>query len=470
MSSFENVSNAAVHAGAGGSRIRPGSLVRRAAMLVILLAVQFVASLSVQAQGTYYVRAGASGAKSGTDWVNAYPALPASLVRGATYYMAGGSYGSRAFGDPVSGSSLITIKKATVSAHGTNSGWQDSYGTTQATFGNLSFKTSYYVFDGVTGGGPGNWETGFGFKVQGTYHTIDFPAKVSNITIRHTDIQGGGRSASSDTDLLYLVYPYSNITVSYCFLHDVSRTMILTWPAKGNGFVVEYSKFARNGTAEHREAWSAGPDSNIVVRNNLFEDIFGTGFIAIVNNNGDATNWAIYGNVFYHTGKYTDGMINTGAIITRWDGSSGPISVRPVNWQIHNNAFINIIGYTSAIVLPNASQSAVYNNIWYANKGSTGVSTRTGVSADYNWFYANKSNGNYAAHDVVGSGNPFVNWQNGDFRLANGISGVTLAAQYNQDPLGITRGADGQWDRGAYEYGSSASSLSPPKNLHVVQQ
>ena len=417
-----------------------------------------------------YVRPGAAGRNDGSDWTNAYTNLPATLRRADTYYLAGGSYGNRVFADATSGSTPITIKKATVADHGTETGWQSTYGTTQALFGNISFKTSYYTFDGVSGGGPGNWETGFGFKVQGTNHTIDFPAVVSDITIRHTDIQGGGRAETSDTDLLYLVNKFSRITVSYCFLHDTSRTMILTWPANGDGFVIEYSKFARNGNAEHREAWSAGTDSNVVVRYNLFEDIMGTGFIAIVNNNGDATNWDIYGNVFYWTGRYTDGIINTGVIMNRYDGSSGPISVRAVNWHIYNNIIANIRGGSfTASIAPEGPLSTyvVQNNLWYNNVASSGSG---GSTVDYNWYYGNGSNGASGAHDVVGSGNPFVDaqpWLTGNWALKAPIAGIPLSSPYNLDWNGKVRGSDGTWDRGTVEFAGQAVPLAAPTNLMV---
>ena len=35
--------------------------------------------------------------------------------------------------------------------------------------------------------------------------------------------------------------------------------------------------------------------------------------------------------------------------------------------------------------------------------------------------------------------------------------GVTLASPFNKDPDGQTRGADGKWDRGAYEFGVPGS-------------
>ncbi len=438
----------------------------------------FVLSLAVAAlipglanAANQYVRPGATGNNDGTDWANAYNKLPSTLKRGDTYYLAGGSYGSHTFNDAVSSTTAITVKKATVADHGVATGWQDTYGTTQAVFGGLSFNTSNYVFDGNVGGGPGSWETGFGFKVQATYHTIDFPAVLSNISIRHTDIQGGGRAETSDTDLLYLVNKYTNITVSYCFLHDVSRTMILSWPSGGSGLTVEYSKFARNGVAEHREAWSAGAESNVIFRNNLLEDIMGTGFIAIVNANGDAANWDIYGNIFYWTGKYTDGIINTGVIMNRYDGAGGVINVRAVNWHIYNNIIANIRGGSfTAQIAPEGPLGTyvVENNIWYNNVADAGTSG--GSLVDYNWYFANGSNGKSGANDTVGTASPFVDatpWISGNWALKAPLPGVALVAPYNIDLGGVTRGADGVWDRGAIEYSSTAVTLTAPTNLIV---
>ena len=102
----------------------------------------------------HYVRAGATGNASGSDWSNAYTALPATLQRGTTYYVASGSYPAHTFNDPESGTSLITIKKASAQDHGTDVGWQAGYGTGQAVFAyNLLFNSGYYVLDGSYGTG-----------------------------------------------------------------------------------------------------------------------------------------------------------------------------------------------------------------------------------------------------------------------------------------------------------------------------
>ena len=298
-----------------------------------------------------------------------------------------------------------------------------------------------------------------------------FPAVLSDITLRHVDIEGGGRMATSDTDLLYLVNKFTNITVSYCFLHDTSRTMILTWPASGNGMLIEYSKFARNGNAEHREAWSAGADSNVIVRHNLFEDILGTGVIAIVNSKGVASNWDVYGNVFYHTGKYTDGIINTGILFNRYDAGGSPIAVQAKDWRVFNNVVANIRSgsFTAAFTSQNSVNYVVENNIWFNNQpadvGANGVTT-----ADYNWFYGNGGSGARGPHDINGTGSPFVDaqpWISGNWALKAPIGGLALAAPYNIDMNGTVRGADGVFDRGALEFSSQAAAVQAPTSLQV---
>ena len=70
----------------------------------------------------------------GDDWANAYTSLPADLTRGHTYYIATGTYGSYIFDDPKVSNQYITIKKATVTDHGTPVGWDNSYGDRQAVF------------------------------------------------------------------------------------------------------------------------------------------------------------------------------------------------------------------------------------------------------------------------------------------------------------------------------------------------
>jgi len=104
----------------------------------------------------------------------------------------------------------------------------------------LVFKTSYIVFDGVTGGGPGNYFSGHGFKMQGggsegaVLRHILLSDKwggetdridVSNITIAHLEIRGvyppqpcatvGIESSAQGAWT-------NDLTVRYCHLVDAS--------------------------------------------------------------------------------------------------------------------------------------------------------------------------------------------------------------------------------------------------------
>lgn len=413
-----------------------------------------------------YVRQGASGANNGTDWTNAYTTLSgASMSRGDVVYVADGVYAGRILSVANSGTTPITIKKATIADHGTSTGWSDTFGDGQAEFSSgFEVDTSYWILDGVTGGGPGQWDSNFGFfgnmpASGGQDNFFLLGPNISNLTIQHFDVYARGRLYGFDTDVLYSLDPFSNLTLRYCNFRDTSRTMILTWPSGGNGILIEYCKFARNGPLEHRECWSAGPDDNVVVRYNLFEDIFGTGVIAIVNNTGDAANWEIYGNIMYHTGTITDAIINTGLIVNRYDAGGSPIAVSATNWKVYNNTIANIRNgsFTTAIYSEKFTNYTVYNNIWYNNNGITGANGPTG---DYNWFYANDSNNVSGSNDIIGSANPFQDtspWLTGNWVLKSAIAGLNVGAPYNADMLGNVRGADGIWDRGAIEFGASDS-------------
>src|SRR5262245_52847243 len=70
----------------------------------------------------HYVRSSATGVGNGSDWTNACTDFTGScavsnLVRGDTYYVATGTYGSRTFNTPTSGTLTITIKGATAADH-----------------------------------------------------------------------------------------------------------------------------------------------------------------------------------------------------------------------------------------------------------------------------------------------------------------------------------------------------------------
>src|SRR5205807_10231505 len=92
-----------------------------------------------------------SGAMNGSDWNNAFAGLPATLVRGDTYYMASGNYPGYRFRTPESGTAPITIKKAVPTDQCTAAGWQASFGVGQAVWTTAGGSAS-------PPSGPGVWQ------------------------------------------------------------------------------------------------------------------------------------------------------------------------------------------------------------------------------------------------------------------------------------------------------------------------
>ncbi len=398
----------------------------------------------------YYVRQGATGTNNGSDWTNAYTTLPATLQRGATYYIGDGIYGSYAFNDAVSGTQYITIKKAISSDHGTGLGWQASYGDGQAEFSTTTadvwtVTSNYWNFDGQVGSG----ESGHGFKLSSTStNTSNKLFRVSGthsyIDISHTEFacpgedhegmgQDGYYSADSGS---------SNLGISYCFFHDVTRNFITI--SSASNVMIEYSVFARRHTTNNNPhgqgiQLGGGVVSNVTVRYSVHYDQYSTAFICALDN--IHSNIYVYGNIFYinDNSRY---LVSNGV----FSGTSGDTLN---NCVFHDNTMYNLKGSSNpGIDAVNGANNYAYNNIWYDNNN---VGTWRGFTHDYNAFYSSGTQSEANRQDLTS--NPFTDLTGRNFHLTTPTNaGTTLPAPYNTDLDGITRGADGTWDRGAYEY------------------
>jgi hypothetical protein len=413
----------------------------------------------------HYVRAGASG--NGSDWSNAMGNLPATLVRGDTYYIAAGSYGGYTFDDAVAGSTYIYIKKATAANHGTNTGWNSAYAGT-ATFANLKFTRGYYDLDGQVGGGPGSWTSGHGFKISSAASGTGKLITVENVTgvrIRHAEVYFnnlvGASTTTASGDLIYAVGGGNDILVQYCWLHDSARTIF--YPINWSNITFEFNRMERNGvnwtSGNHSEIFSSRQVSNVTVRYNYILDWKSTGglmFGGVVSSAAKSIskNLYIYGNIFEWT-KNWGNTANNGAIGS-WSHSWMGIQTA----RIYNNTFVNINDSSpsdagSIFPIGNLSDVVVQNNIFY-NTNPRAI----GGSHNYNWF--NSSNHGEAGAQV-GTSSPFVNYSGKDYRLAAPTLKVNaLASPFNLDMLGNTRGQDGSWDRGAYEFGGTSTVRPVP--------
>ena len=428
-----------------------------------ILIILFILLPSLSWGANYYVLDGGTSSTC-TSWADACDQLSvanALASRGDTIYVGDGSYDAVRFNTPTSGTSVITIKKATAADHGTDTGWVSSYGDGQAVFApGMQFCEGYYNFNGVTGGGPGNWNTGHGFKIHAAteyeygmlvladhWGNCGAHNSVSNITVSHVEFH-----ANNDwSDPIHATEPgYSidNVTLEYLYVHGCNRIHIQTSASNINNWLLQHSYFYKSSTdvSHHFATFRIDAGNNITVRHNIFEDVSSTGCIG---NYGSANDVKIYGNVFKASVGWAAGAdaiyTNTGSTVA-------------TNYKIYNNSFVNwqdsqVIRLTAATT----GNNVAYNNIFFNTLG--GIPYRTGVTSDYNWYYPSFAHGE--AHSVIGTGDPFVASATGDYRLSAPISaGLALESPYDQDAFGRMRGGGATWDIGAYAFNGGPSSSS----------
>jgi len=402
-----------------------------------------------QVPGIYYVTPSGAGCKNGADWNNAFARLPAILVRGSAYYIASGNYGFYTFNTPESGASVITIKKATTADHGTSVGWNDGYAA-QAVFTGVGdvfdIINGYLTIDGVYGSGTG----GHGFKFVSTGSgdwngsVINIPSytspyvTVNSISIQHVEIQGQGVSDGAYGIHTGLASPSDSWSFQYDYIHDV-----YIWIAtNGANDVIINNNYLQNAGS----SWPDGQDGqnhhgaglvfggqNVTIKNNVMENMIGTHNTTYIEPQGsEGTNIKIYGNVFWASSP---------------DESTS-------QWTISLTSSDTVNGMY------------VYNNTFYGMHGLCGVNgADIGTSMDViveNNVFQNCSNGinfndiNQQDHNILNTGEvSFQNASAGNFQLTNPTSaGVTLPSPYDIDPAGNIRGANGNWDIGAYQYGT----------------
>jgi len=423
-------------------------------------------SIATSFAATFHVRAGATGAANGSDWINAFPALPTTLSRGSTYYVATGTYGGYTFNTTESGTSLVTVKKATASDHGSNTGWNDSYGIGSALFTNFwRITRGYFTLDGQVGGGPGSWTNGYGFKIQSLSKTVFNPGiRISdgrrNVTLRHFEIEGNGGDGDGGgggpaNDALDIGFNTDQTTVSYAYLHDTGRCLIF---GHGNNMFFEFvygGKF-ESTDVEHSEIaslWAAlaplpNPAiTNVTFANCVWSHLEGTGGLIMY---ADGVN--IYGNVFYRPAGVTFPIAHGGLSTWSHNGSTFRRA------RIYHNSFINLGANQPALGLgfgQITDDNLVMNNVFYNCRVNFGGVTHH----DYNLFINTTGTGaDSEANGATATSAIFNDYLALDFTLkSNPVAGTNVGAPYNLDPREMPRTT---WTRGAYEFGSGSAAIS----------
>lgn len=411
----------------------------------LIAAFIFIAASNLSA-ATYCARPSATGNGSGADWNNAVAISTvdgSSSYRGHTIYISGESYGSVTWSAATSGTSTITIKKATASDHVTDTGWNASWGTNQASFASWTFSSNYWVMDGSQ---KTNSTSGHGFKITTSGKGAIVTGR-SYITIKYTEIQGAGDDGDGPgNDLVYASSAAYNITVSDCYLHDSGRTMILS--RGGTGWLIEKNYFYRNESvpAEHSEMWSCGTTSDTVVRYNTFDRWEGTGLIVALDSPSGPDNWLIYGNIIKNGASESQ----NGSITT--DSGSSWTNVTIANNTFyangHNLNFSPDSGGSGWVIRNN-----IYINNTNSNMGYVGTHTHD--------YYYNNAFSAAGTNSQTGT-NILSNPSAGDFSLTQATNaGYDMSADYTTDPSGTLYGDDGNWDRGAYEFGGDPVDAYP---------
>jgi len=427
--------------------------------IYILVFLLFIPSFAIAAN--HYVREGSTGNGDGSNWTNAFTSLPSTLIRGDTYYIGDGTYAGYDFNDAVSGSTYIYIKKATGSAHGTETGWQSSYGDGVALFTSTAtvwdFETSYWDVDGVVGSGTSGHgivlkHTGTGSASYGCQiDTADY------VILRHVEIYHDDPCSLGDVaqDGVRATGTPDNITIQYCYIHDWKRNCIIG--AGADNWLIEHCYLAdsHSSASYHGQGIYMGLSTadNWTIRYNTFKDINGS---AVIFFSGACTNIKIYGNLFWEENESTAcGIFSVGGVIGHNNNGGNVDGLR-----FYNNTIIDLDGRAGSgqIGIDSGSDNIAYNNIWY---GCSGV--RFDCTHDYNASDDTLTE----THDQIISSSIFANFAGGNFTLSGATdAGTTLSSPYTTDRVGNTRGDDGTWDRGAFEFGGGTPSI--PSNVTLT--
>jgi hypothetical protein len=334
--------------------------------------------------------------------------------------------------------------------------------------------------------------------------TISGTANYSYMTLNYTGSSGMSASYTSET--------FDQITVMNSWFHDLVGGAF----GGSNGLTVTFSNnyVARNRSTftEHENGFefaNGGSFSSqmgpFTVANNIWEDIEGT-MVAGMLGNGTLNGFNFYNNVVFCTSAASSASGNNGSGGTQPGGvntaSSPQCGVSQVSTDDNGqNTILNAKYYGNTLAnvtaspmcgfnLGNAASTGdaennlfwnCYSNIAMQNAAGNFTNAYNTVLADASHNHTCAGNTNCSATgDSVQSAavNPFVDSLNKNFQLSSETvdphlnDGTTLASPFNLDILGNTRGADGTWERGAYEFsgGGGGGQPNPPTNLNAIPQ
>ncbi len=423
--------------------------------------VQYGQELYVRPPGQEY------GASDGSSWSNALSGLPESLERGSRYWLASGEYyqgppqdryHSILLDDPEDGDLSIAIVKATVAEHGDASDWWNDLDDGPARLGPVAILTGGYSIDG------GALQQGREKGIQ--IHTRDCslraearegaplaflaggtPARISLRRLDIADCAGPDAPGPLDApDVIFAAAPVTQLSLRSCSLRGARRSLLHLEGAFD--VLVELCDLQGSGDGLDPYPDSAavflGDSRNVVVRRCWISNVEGSFFHL-----RGARNIIISANVLTQTDPQR-------GLLAAFYSDSPALGV-----LLAGNTLFNLSGVDVGVVFDGPTADLeVANNLWAGCRAEA-----IGLDGDHhhNAFFDNRRPGGepgLLGDEVMEPGvqvldlDPFVDSAAPDLALAVPTEpGASIL-----DPFvgvgygGMSRGIDGVWDRGAYEY------------------
>jgi hypothetical protein len=428
----------------------------------------------------------------GSSWANAaspggagaYNALPTTLVRGSGnfYYIANPNNVTQPAyncNTADSGTTLITIIKATPANHGGLASWSDSMATNQVTWTNsgatasvITFTTDHWLFDGVTGATTalalqqgGSTGPGFAFLAgrPGSFDYVNYypTGNTTDVTVRHTALGATSQDTAGNDEAIYVQNGGTTITYQYDYFWNLGKEMCIAVnfsgltidTCYGTDLAVTSSTVPNHGIIFEL----TGPScASFTLKNSMIVDPFTsgddiTGWMMVYDYGGGGGSLAgadIYNNIFSQTVGHNTEHAGNGIF-----GMIASVSGTITTAHVYGNNFNNLD--TANIIYVQNTQDATSdlfkNNISYA----CGTAGYQGSHFVYDTNAFKSGDTTIGTNQQTLSSTPFNNVTGLDFTLSAAgyalTTGVTLGSPYTTDIWGIARGsAVNGWSLGAF--------------------